>query len=122
MIDILLSSPYMKHYKHKLKDDPRLAPPPPVRLALSGLEHKVNMHVLKTMDIDQSSYQGNTDWIMNVAGQMRLTESLESRKRLAHAGSRYVITKINPSLPVFLFSFPCALEIESTSLSASPRL
>ena len=46
------------------RDDPRFAPPPPTDLLPCGAEHIVQQHILETVEVDESTYDG-TDKILN---------------------------------------------------------
>jgi hypothetical protein len=90
VIDILLKSPYMVKFSHR--NDRRLEQPPPLRQAPLD---KMDAFILKTMPIDQASYEGNVEWLMEALSQMGLTQSLEAKKKLA---SEAVITVVGDEL------------------------
>ncbi|KIO19060.1 hypothetical protein M407DRAFT_83263, partial [Tulasnella calospora MUT 4182] len=81
ILNVLLMSPYFDHYGHK--KHPLLKPPPSVSLAASGTSNAMKMYVLKTMKIDQSSLEGNVQWVMEAIKQIGYARSLDTKKALA---------------------------------------
>ncbi|KAH8093843.1 hypothetical protein BXZ70DRAFT_897167 [Cristinia sonorae] len=62
ILRFLLESPAFASYAHK--DDPLLKPPPPVELLPCGPENITGQHILQTVAVDESSYDG-TDELVN---------------------------------------------------------
>nr|VWP00644.1 Putative transcriptional regulator containing an aminotransferase domain [Ganoderma boninense] len=73
ILRFLLESPAFAHYRHR--DDPLLAAPPPTDLLPCGPEHVTEQHILQTVEIDESTYDG-TDRLCNKIWleQMGITE------------------------------------------------
>lgn len=80
----LLDSAAFASYPHR--NDSLLAAPPPTDLLPCGPEHIVKQHILETVEVDESSYNG-TDQLINKIwlDQMGLS-SPEAKKHLAKEG------------------------------------
>ncbi|RDX45838.1 hypothetical protein OH76DRAFT_1457458 [Lentinus brumalis] len=62
ILRFLLDSPAFADYPYR--DDPLLAPPPPVDLLPCGPDHVTRQHILETFEVDESTYDG-TDQLLS---------------------------------------------------------
>ncbi|KAI0286329.1 hypothetical protein BC826DRAFT_1093531 [Russula brevipes] len=76
----LLGSPTFAVYKWRGVKE--LQPPPPIDLLPCGKEHVIQQFILKTADIDESSYEGNENVIKEWLKQLRL-DSPDQTKQTA---------------------------------------
>ena len=76
----LLDSPAFSKYQSR--NDSLLAAPPPVNQLPCGREHITKQFILRTADIDESSYEGNERVIKEWIKQLRM-DSPEDQEKLA---------------------------------------
>ncbi len=62
ILRFLLESHAFSEYAHH--NHPVLAPPPPVDLLPCGAEHVIQQHILETIELDESTYEG-TDKLLH---------------------------------------------------------
>ncbi|KAI0350254.1 hypothetical protein OH77DRAFT_1573825 [Trametes cingulata] len=98
ILRFLLDSPVFAEYS--ARDDPRFAPPPPTELLPCGPEHIVRQHILETVEVDESSYDG-TDELMNDIWLEQMGWASDEEKRrtgleriLVWAGDQLTVDRI----------------------------
>ncbi|EIW55822.1 uncharacterized protein TRAVEDRAFT_129435 [Trametes versicolor FP-101664 SS1] len=95
VLRFLLQSPAFADYPHH--DDPLFAAPPPVELLPCGPEHMVKQHILETVEVDESSYDG-TDQLMNKIWLEQMGWGSEEEKK--RTGAERVIVWAGDQLTV----------------------
>ena len=84
ILRFLLASPAFANYPHH--DDPLLAGPPPVDLLPCGPDHIIHQHILETVEIDESTYDG-TDALLHKVFPEALGHATQSDKeRIGRTG------------------------------------
>ncbi|OJT05420.1 hypothetical protein TRAPUB_13205 [Trametes pubescens] len=98
ILRFLLDSPAFAEYSHR--DDPLFAPPPPTDLLPCGVDHVVTQHILETVEVDESSYDG-TDQLMNKIWLEQMGWGSDEEKRrtgmerlLVWAGDQLTVDRI----------------------------
>ncbi|KAL1945287.1 hypothetical protein VTO73DRAFT_2138 [Trametes versicolor] len=98
VVRFLLDSPAFANYPYK--DDPLFAAPPPVDLLPCGPDHVVKQHILETVEVDESSYDG-TDQLMNKIWLEQMGWGSEEEKKrtgmeriLVWAGDQLTVDRI----------------------------
>lgn len=95
ILRFLLDHPDFKEYPHRT--DPMLQPPPPVKLLPCGEKYITRQHILQTVQVDESSYDG-TDELVN--REFRTQMGFTSAVDIVIIGLKWVLAWIGDQLTV----------------------
>ncbi|KAI0708348.1 hypothetical protein C8Q76DRAFT_814709 [Earliella scabrosa] len=95
ILRFLLESPEFTQYAHR--SDPVLAAPPPTDLLPCGPSCVVKQHILETVEVDESSYEG-TDQLCNVIWPQQMGYGSEEERR--KTGNERILVWVGDQLTV----------------------
>lgn len=94
VLQFLLNSPDFGDYSKR--DDEYFKPPPPVNLLACGPENVVKQHILRTINQEEASYEGNDKAIEELFRQLGMSSEEEQQK----TGKERVIAWVGDQLTV----------------------
>ncbi|EJF60635.1 hypothetical protein DICSQDRAFT_62442 [Dichomitus squalens LYAD-421 SS1] len=95
ILRFLLESPAFANYAHR--NDPCMAAPPPTDLLPCGPDHVTRQHILETVEVDESTYDG-TDRLCNNVWLSQLGYTSDEEKRTI--GQRWKLVWVGDQLTV----------------------